>query len=1477
MALLAVTHFTPVVGLDVHQVVLPPAPPEPGVLLPHPHVGFVLDYQEYINAAKAVIGCLVMDFVQEEFASEIQEAEQYLEGKAAEALNSSAGQCAMGEADKIMNNKEVQLAMKAMEEKDKISNAVNNALGAGVGQGMGNQTPVFINGLMRTTAGTHTYHLPGMHFPLGAAWAGVDLKKPPSDDAESYMGSRTVLANGDPLSFMALPAMSCWFAGLEPPQHNSAHEERSHLSLPTSFMLPIPAGRPVLVGGPPTLNMAALAMSLFKAFRGRKKRKPTFDEDSPKPSSEDPTTNDGDPVNSVTGEVIMQQHDFTVRGRLPLCWNRYYESQDAYTSGIAGARWRTLADTGMELVQAQGEGQHGAALYFADSVALFDFLPQTEGWQHRVYDRKYGHAFYFKDQQHAVVRTSAGLEYGFDLSEDWREKTQVPGQGPSLPVKLSTVADLNGNAWHFEWANRWKRNEWLLRVREWQGDAPTQREVLCMGGEQPWRVGRIDLLDAQRMQHPLVRYEQDAQGDLVAVRDALDVPYCFEYAGGPHAGLHLMVRHTNRNGLSFYYTHQKHADGKWRVDHGWGDGGLYDYRFTYDLEYLETRFTNSLGHESVLQYDDRKLPISRIDGAGGVRSYEYDANQRLIAEVDGGGNATRWEYDERGNKVLETRADHSTLRAEYDNDGRAVRIIDPENGVWQQEWDERGNLVKQITPSGISTQYHYDDKGQLTEVTNAAGAVTKLAWDKAGNLQTLTDPQQGVTYLESDARGNVVRSQAPGEEPAIYFWDPKDRLTGYILPGRDPVKCTYSAEDELVRYTDEVGQQTAFGYYGQGRLASCTAPDGSVTRYHYDTEEQLTGVTNAVGRTWHLELDAAGRLIGERDYWSHTRHYGYDAAGRLARVEDGAGKITQVSCDRLGRIVQRSSAGEEERFIWNKRGQLTEARNAAGKVTRKYDADGNLAKETQCQEGFKGEIVNQFDVAGRLEKQQRIMQAGEVSHEQQLAYGYDVLGRMETVQLDDRDPVKLNRDEAGRLSWVEFGGGLEHRLSYDAAGQLTRHETRANKPLYTHTRYSYDALGQQVSKVDSRFGEDRYVYDPLGRIRQHTDPLGKVRQFMQNAHGDAILRESRTEDGGRVICHESGVNWRTDVAGQVVLRSGATNEDQALEWDGFGRLKSLKPRHGHWHYQYDALGRRLCKQNESNSDCTWFLWEGDRLAGEVQQTDGTESESQRVFQARFYVYHQGSFESLLMQDSGWHRKDDVLPQAKVYAYQNDPNGAPIRLCDGEGNTVWEGHYSVMGRVDYFGERTVQQNLRLQGQYFDDESGLHYNLHRYFDPLNGQFISLDPIGLLGGWNPYGFWFNTVGWIDPWGLWGRKHPKAHATDNDSGNKYTSGLKDGIWEKVLKEGQAIGWTPWPNKPGNFNAGSLDNGKEGSFFSSHAELKAIVSGATDISVDKEMCSVCQDFASKFAQNHNKDIKITDPVATRIFHANGSISTYFR
>src|SRR5690349_6317157 len=120
--------------------------------------------------------------------------------------------------------------------------------------------------------------------------------------------------------------------------------------------------------------------------------------------------------------------------------------------------------------------------------------------------------------------------------------------------------------------------------------------------------------------------------------------------------------------------------------------------------------------------------------------------------------------------------------------------------------------------------------------------------------------------------------------------------------------------------------------------------------------------------------------------------------------------------------------------------------------------------------------------------------------------------------------------------------------------------------------------------------------------------------------------------------------------------------------------------------------------------------------------------------ASLYLYNgAGSYEPLARLDD----KHDSSTQSTLY-YHTDINGAPEELTDANGEIMWSMQYQVWGNTvveTAVEEYRPQQNLRFQGQYLDRETGLHYNLFRYYDPDNGRFISPDPIGLAGGFNVY----------------------------------------------------------------------------------------------------------------------------------------------
>jgi len=162
-------------------------------------------------------------------------------------------------------------------------------------------------------------------------------------------------------------------------------------------------------------------------------------------------------------------------------------------------------------------------------------------------------------------------------------------------------------------------------------------------------------------------------------------------------------------------------------------------------------------------------------------------------------------------------------------------------------------------------------------------------------------------------------------------------------------------------------------------------------------------------------------------------------------------------------------------------------------------------------------------------------------------------------------------------------------------------------------------------------------------------------------------------------------------------------------------------------FTYNNAGLRSQKQSQSQSLYHYDL--GGQLIAETD-TDGT--------LIKAYVWLHGQPLSMITQDGS------------IYYFHNDHLGTPQRITDSNGNLVWSADYLPFGQADVTVE-SVENNIRFPGQYRDGETGLHYNLNRYYDPGTGRYLTADPIGLNGGMNLYAYvGGNPISRIDPEGL-------------------------------------------------------------------------------------------------------------------------------
>lgn len=1033
----------------------------------------------------------------------------------------------------------------------------------------------------------------------------------------------------------------------------------------------------------------------------------------------------GDPIDPITGAVFLEQTDLVLPGTLPLRITRTHISSYRYGRGF-GRTWASTLD--QRIVRTKdGDAaailEDGSTLYFRDaweSPVGAPMLP-VAGPRRWSLTRSVDGGFELHDPVLLITREfGAARETGTDAA------------GTATAV-ITRIVDRNGNAITFEYSGE------LLSAVTHSGGYRVQ--VSSSGGRHTGLT--VTDSDASDTGIEIRRFGYNHRGELVSVTDSsgLDLTFAYDDAG-------RMAGWVDRNGLWFNY---RYDDQGRCVQNGGRDGAL-----RYGFEYFgsSTRVTDSLGAAQTYRYDPQAHRLlSHIDALGNETQHEYDEWDRVTRTTDPLGNVTGYEYDDSSAVTRTWYPDGTSQQVVRDQRSLPVRVVSADGAVWAREFDVMGNLVAETDPTGARTSYSYDSRGGVRTETNAVGGVSHYDRDAAGLPVRVTDATGGWVAQRYDRLGNPIEVTDSEGESLAMVWSPDGRL----VRSRDAAGAIQSwewdAEGNLLRHRSESGAVTSYEIGVWDLPVARVDPSHARYQFDYDTELRLRQVRNPEGLTWTYDYDPAGRVAAETDFTGRTTRFEHDAAGRLIAVTTARGERLEFTLDPCGNQVQRRTPEGLTDLRYDPMGRLVAADSPGVRLRIERDAVGRVIAET----------VNAATVRSRLdllgERVERITPTGLIS-----GYVRDLASRVRAISTGGHR-VTIDRDSLGREQWRRFAAGTDMHTARDLSGRVVQQglRTASGTAQLTGYRYRPDGLLTDVER-DARLA-NTYRLDAAGRVLQArsamTPGAAAPWQWLQEDYDYSPAgRVSSSDSGPRqyraIQVTKAGRNtygWDRD--GRMTTRSTARLSQAPavtrFRYDSCDQLvEAIVPDGSRWVYRYDALGRRVGKAHfapdGTELGTVTATWDGDVLIEEVI----ADSDGQTV---RAWEYSpDDEFRPIVQHTVTTGHSGTGAPDVAVVV--TDLTGTPTELRSPDGElvlwhagkrTIWDHELADPAH----GNRT-NCPLRFAGQYRDDETQLNYNRNRYYDPASNSYLTLDPIGLEGGLDPYNYVPNPTGWIDPLGL-------------------------------------------------------------------------------------------------------------------------------
>ncbi|PWK54403.1 RHS repeat-associated core domain-containing protein [Pleionea mediterranea] len=824
--------------------------------------------------------------------------------------------------------------------------------------------------------------------------------------------------------------------------------------------------------------------------------------------------------------------------------------------------------------------------------------------------------------------------------------------------------------------------------------------------------------------------------------------------------------------------------------------------YKYDNARRLTTVTDSEGNSIQYTYDlmGNQLSSEVLDANNNIiktLSQSFNSMGQLIELTGASNQAQTFDYDVSGNISQQTDGENNSTTSVSDVLGRLEVVTDALNGKTEMEYNNLSQLTSLTDAEKRTTTYKYNAFGEVIERNSPDTGIAKYTYDASGNLKTKADARDVTTTYQYDALNRLTKiSYSNSVETIDFVYDDTSNNNpsiGYltqITNNTSTINYQYNIFGQVSRETHTIsGKQyvTQYHYDTKGRATGITYPTGMSLTYGYNSQGQISQVTSSIdGKTAALASNLAYLPFGPMNVLSFGNGLSlfntYDRDYRLIESQvtgllkreyqyNGNNNITSIE-NPLEPISHQT-------FVYDPVSRLNNANGEYGSFEYDYDLIGNRLLKNSDSYTYNNSsqlvaktepLVNEFVEIEPLffakfdEHSSGVVYDSGVNGLQGIAYpgvevgvqgdtsivsdlAYNFNGRSNSVvEFTDKSSLELPKG-TWRVRFKTSDAGWGNRYLVTARGSL-------GLMLYYNNISVYNGISKKRTNIkvnDNQWHELAIVFDAGV---ENGSKLFLDGELVYTFSMSSKVQMSNFYIGGSTTINHW--NYSGTIDDVAIYDIKLTDEEIKLLYEKASKTKETQ-------FEYDANGNTVRKgdiafgynsanrlSSVTNGEITATYFYNGKGERSVKVVNGVETHF--IYNNKGQLIAEANGEGVVLKEYIYlnHQPYAQVIGNDVYYYHNSHLGTPDMMTDENQNIVWQASYTPFGKATIEVE-VIENNIRFPGQYYDEESGLHYNYFRDYDPETGRYIESDPIGLKAGVNTYGYVSaDPINGFDFWGL-------------------------------------------------------------------------------------------------------------------------------